>query len=623
MKSSVSIRSICIGLVLIIPNVYFLINNHVYLSGLPTTISLFYNAVICLFLLVAINLLLRYLGIKWFLSRQELITIYSMLAVGSAMSGHDMIQTVVPALTHGYWYATPENEWQSLFWQHLPGWLVIQDTENLAVYYQGESSVYWVGHYKLWFVPVFWWTAFFAALVAVMISINMFLRISWTVDEKLAFPIVRMPLELTEPKGKFFRSKLMWIGFGVAGGIALWNGVCVLNPFLPQIPTRQFEIGQYFTQRPWNAIGWTPMYMLPFAIGIAFLMPLDLSFSIWFFYWFWKILRVMGNILGMRSLPGFPYDGPQTTGAYIMLALLVLWGSRRHLGQIFKSLFSQRFEYNGEYRTALFIGVTGSIFLFVFAYRMGMYWWVIPMYFGIYYIMGISITRVRAQLGPPTHEMFQATPQKVLVDVLGTRRLGVPTLTSFAMLWGFNRGYRAHPMPHVLEGFWLSEQTKASTIRLALAMLLAAILASATAFWSFIEMSYRNGASVNPPWGGFKHLQNWLFYASPPRTLEVSFMGVGAVVTLTLYLLRKRFLWITLHPAAFALTGSTWTLSWLWFSIFLSWLAKRLIIRHGGIKGYRKALPLFMGLLLGDYVIGGIWIVIRWITGTQTYVFWR
>jgi hypothetical protein len=620
-NKTISLRSIVIGIILIIPNVYFLINNHIYLSGLPTTISLFYNVIITLFIIVIINLILSKFAKQWALTQGELLTIYSMLAVGSAVSGHDMLQTVVPALTHGYWYATPENEWQSLFWHFLPKWLMVQDPTKLAVYYQGESSLYWDDHYKLWLTPIIWWTTFFIALVAVMIAINIMVRVSWTVHERLTFPIVRLPYDLTKSDGGFLRSKLMWIGFAIAGGIALWNGIHVLFPTFPQIPTRQFEISQFFPQRPWNAMGWTPVYMLPFAIGMTFLMPLDLSFSIWVFYLFWKILRIFGNVLGMQSLPGFPYDGPQTTGAYIMIAFLALWGSHRHLKNVFHSIFA--IGSGSEYKTALVIGMLGLSWLFIFIYRMGMIWWMIPLYFVIYYIMGISITRIRAQLGPPTHEMFQATPQQIIIDTFGTRRIGVSTLTSFAVLWGFNRGYRAHPMPHILEGFWLGEQARLPIIKLAFAMLIATAVASVTAFWSFIEMSYRNGASVNPPWGGFDNLQNWLFYASSTKVLELSFMGIGAVVAIALQLLRTRFLWMTLHPAAYALTGSTWTLSWLWFSIFLSWLSKRLIIRHGGIKGYRTALPFFMGLLFGDYIIGGLWIVIRLLTGIQTYVFWR
>ena len=621
--SSVTPRAIAIALLLVIPNVYFLINNHVYLSGLPTTISLFYNVVMCVTILTLANLGLKRFRAQWALSQGELLTIYAMLAVGSAMSGHDMLQTVVPTLTHGYWYATPENEWQSLFWRHLPQWLVVQDPTKLGIYYQGESSLYWGDHYKLWLTPIAWWGSFFVALVAVMLAISVFVREAWSVRERLAFPIVQLPFELTKPKATFFKSRLMWLGFAVAGGIAMWNGIHVLYPLLPQIPIRQFEIGQYFTQRPWNAVGWTPIYALPFAIGLAFLMPLDLSFSVWFFYLFWKLQRVLGSALGLRSLPGFPYDAPQTTGAYLTLAVLAVWGSRRHLASVFRRL-TRRHEASGrEYRVALGMGLVGMAWLFLLAQRMGMRWWVVPLYFGLYYVLGLSITRIRAQLGPPTHEMFQATPHQILVDALGTRRLGAPTLTSFAMLWGFNRGYRAHPMPHTLEGLRVGEQVGLPMTRLAIGMLVAAGVASVTAFWAFIEMSYRDGASANPGGGGFNHLQNWLFYASAPRTVELGFLGVGTVVTLCLQFLRTRFLWWTLHPAAYALTGSTWTLGWLWFSIFLSWLCKSLIVRHGGLGGYRSALPFFMGLLFGDYLVGGSWLVLRWITGMQVYVFWR
>ncbi len=62
---------------------------------------------------------------------------------------------------------------------------------------------------------------------------------------------------------------------------------------------------------------------------------------------------------------------------------------------------------------------------------------------------------------------------------------------------------------------------------------------------------------------------------------------------------------------------------WLWFSIFLSWLAKRILLNQGGIGAYRRAAPFFMGLLLGDYLVGGSWIIVRLIFRIETYVFWR
>ena len=84
------------------------------------------------------------------------------------------------------------------------------------------------------------------------------------------------------------------------------NRIHYLVPNFPIFPNRQYEIGALFLQKPWNAIGWTPIYVLPFAIGLAFFTPLDLSFSVWFFYWFWKGVRILGNAVGFYGLPPFP-----------------------------------------------------------------------------------------------------------------------------------------------------------------------------------------------------------------------------------------------------------------------------------------------------------------------------
>jgi len=36
----------------------------------------------------------------------------------------------------------------------------------------------------------------------------------------------------------------------------------------------------------------------------------------------------------------------------------------------------------------------------------------------------------------------------------------------------------------------------------------------------------------------------------------------------------------------------------------VSWCLKKLILQYGGIRAYRKAMPFFIGLLLGDYLSG-------------------
>jgi len=100
-------------------------------------------------------------------------------------------------------------------------------------------------------------------------------------------------------------------------------------------------------------------------------------------------------------------------------------------------------------------------------------------------------------------------------------------------------------------------------------------------------------------------------------------MGVGVGMTLFFRTMRSRFLWWPLHPVGYALGTSEWTVGWLWFSVLIGWFIKSNLLRFGGLKSYRRAVPFFAGLILGDYLVGGGWIIFRLLTGMETYVFWR
>jgi hypothetical protein len=42
-------------------------------------------------------------------------------------------------------------------------------------------------------------------------------------------------------------------------------------------------------------------------------------------------------------------------------------------------------------------------------------------------------------------------------------------------------------------------------------------------------------------------------------------------------------------------------------------------LRYGGIKSYRAALPFFVGLILGDYLIASLWTLLGAATGVTMY----
>jgi len=89
-----------------------------------------------------------------------------------------------------------------------------------------------------------------------------------------------------------------------------------------------------------------------------------------------------------------------------------------------------------------------------------------------------------------------------------------------------------------------------------------------------------------------------------------------------LMFMRERFIWWPLHPIGFAI-GSVWLMDRLWFSIFLAWIIKFMILRYGGPQIYLRSRYFFLGLIVGQYFAAAFWFIIDLFTGvTGNMVFW-
>ena len=168
----VTAKSLIIGLLLIPINCYWVIQSEsVYASGSPACIALFSNVVFTLFILAILNFLVKRFLIHFGFTPAELLTVYVMLCMATAIAGHGFAQILPPLMGHAFRFATPENEWSELFWRHLPGWLTVRDKNVLKGYYEGDSTFYRLDNIKAWSVPLFWWSAFIFAFVFVMFCI--------------------------------------------------------------------------------------------------------------------------------------------------------------------------------------------------------------------------------------------------------------------------------------------------------------------------------------------------------------------------------------------------------------------------------------------------------------------
>jgi hypothetical protein len=70
-----------------------------------------------------------------------------------------------------------------------------------------------------------------------------------------------------------------------------------------------------------------------------------------------------------------------------------------------------------------------------------------------------------------------------------------------------------------------------------------------------------------------------------------------------LAIMRSRFVGWPFHPAGYLVAGC-FGLMRLWLPVFMAWAIKAIILRYGGLRGYRAALPFFIGLVLGEFALG-------------------
>ena len=628
-SSGVTLRSVLLALILIPINCYWIIYTEmVWWAQFPTTMSLFFSVIFNLAVIIPVSLLLGKLSPRLRLNQRELLVIYVMLCMASAVASHDNLQVLIPMIGHPFWFDTPENEWGELFWQYLPDWLTIKDRQVLAGFYEGESNFHTLDHVIPWAKVAAPWIGFVTVLIAVMLCINVILRKQWIEREKLAYPIIQLPLEMTRDHGTtFFKNKTLWLAIGIVVVIDIVNGLNFLYPAVPLIGFRSRDISGLFTEKPWNAIGWTPLSIYPFVVGLGFLMPVDLSFSCWFFYLFRKSQRILGAMIATRGLPGFPYDRQQSLGAYIGLSLFAIWANRRYFIQILRRVFGLRTGIDDSnepmsYRMAVIgaiLGVGALVFFFVNA---GMSVWVAIAAFSIYYALSTGITRMRAESGAPAHDLHFMGPDYMIPAITGARRLGPSNLTMLSFFFSFNRAHRSHPMPHQLEAFKLSERTGLNSKKLVFLMILAVLVGAASSFWAYLYDVYKYGSGGSFAWQPYNRLQQWLSYPPPPDHLAVTFIGLGTFFTFFLMFMRMKFFWWPFHAVGYAVSGADdWCMNWLWASLMISTLAKWIILRQGGIKAHRRAIPFFLGLVLGEFVIGSIWSIIGVSVGIRTFPF--
>ena len=581
-----------------------------------------------------VNPALGFLHRRLALHRRELAAVFIMAMMAAVVPTEGYIEHMIPKIVSGYYYATPENQWTELIHPHMKPWIAPQDPAVVRYFFEGlpaEMPLPW----SAWVRPLFFWTIFFLLLCFVMVCAMVILRRQWVDNERLVYPLVQLPLEMIRERGAdgaarpFFKQPLMWAGFAIPFTIL---GINALHSYYNFVPAIVLQSGISLFR---NTVGVS--FAISFmTLGFSYFVNLQVLAGIWFFFIFVVIHRGIFNVLGIEMHQQLPdYSAPDAItahegmGAMIAFVLFILWIARGHLGDVFKKAFTGDPQVDDSqemlsYRTAVFGMLSGLVALGVCLNMSGLPAWLVPWFLFVVFVLFIGLSRFVAEAGLATIRT-PLYPQAFVTSSVGTTHLDIEGLVALGLSYSWVFKLRIFAMVACANALKIESVVEIGGTRRGLfaAIGLTLVVSLVGSTWFLLDQAYTyGGINLNQMFFG-RHIEGpyatilmWMNNPSGVNWGGWFYTALGAAFMVLLMLARHYFLWWPLNPIGFPV-AITFVGAQIWWSVFLIWVFKNLILKYGGPGIYRGLQPFFLGLILGNVAAGGFWFLVDGITGMQ------
>ena len=593
----------------------------------PAAIFLFFV------LVVLLNPLLKLLHPRLPLQRGELAVAFFLILLANTLSSRGLPAQLLPVITGAYYYATPENGWADIVQPYMPDWPVPQSRDAIWGFYEGDptGAVPWA----IWAAPMLYWAVFGLALFLAMVCLMVIVRRQWVEHERLAYPMVQLPLAMIADDGRgraikpLFRSGLMWLGFAIPFVLASINA---LHNYFVVVPTVSISLGGLSIFRGAVSLG---LNLNLSMVGFSYFVPQNIALGLVFFY---IVNVVQRGLLGMLAWGGkdetmgaySQYTDPiiihQAMGGMIVLVAGSLWVGRHHIGNVLRKALGRTPEVEDadeitSYGVAVWGAVTSFVVMGVWLWQSGIPLPFVPLLLFGAFVGFMTIARVVAQGGVAS--MFPPTngPDFVVANVGGTV-LGTKGMAGMALSYAWSVDTLILLMSACANGLKLvTEISLPHRRRLFGAIVAVIILTLGCVVALTLYLSYQYGAINlsrfyfdNVAQYPYRFMEKSILNPFDPRPSTWAHIGTGAAIMGGLMAAQHRFLWWPIHSLGFPIScvfGS------MWFSVFVAWLIKSTVLKYGGLTLFNRLKPFFLGLILGEAVVAGTWVIIDYITGMQ------
>lgn len=570
--------------------------------------------------LLAARILRRWLPFE----DRELLIGYIVLTATIPIIGFGGLRFIVEGMGYLQYFSEKQPQWLKYlpFVGKLP---VLQDQAAAQGLYMGEMPVPW----RAWTVPIAFWSTYLLALSGIWICLAGLLRRVWVNQERLSFPVAMMPLQVMDKRDDIFRKPLFWIGFAIP---AVLQSLLAIHDWMPSVPAIQMKAFNaaplLFSSPPWNAIRDLNVGFFPMAVGLAYFVPSNISFSCWFFAILVRLFCVVSAVFGVdpagTKASRFPYYEEQASGAWIAFAALMLWRARGHVRSTVTKSTSQA-ERDAIRR--LWIGAGACTALCgVMMYLAGIPTFMAGPVILVYAAYVLTGARVRAEAGGMWTFAPLWSPHDAVQAVSGTGGLTPGAVTSTGYFDLVHVDIRGQSLPYLMEGMDIADKSGIPWRTVLIWVGIGSVTALALGWWSTLSTLYDVGAAtaqanpypINKATIAFNKVDRLVTNSQPIDPAGIWAMAFGAVFTVVLTLAGRGLM--GLNPIGYIL-ANTMTMKSFIVPFFIAWLAKTLVLRYGGNRLYRRSVPLFVGIVLGDVVTQALWALVGQVFRVPIYQF--
>jgi hypothetical protein len=577
------------------------------------------------------------------LTRRELLTVHTAVLVATPLLGSGVLFFVLSIVVGYYYFGHAFTTWET-FLPLIPAWFAPSSESAVDGYFVGGTAVPWAE----WARPLAAWSSFMICLFGARFCLLALVQQQWIRNERLTFPLAEVPLQMVEQKGegeagRLTRNKLFWIGLVAAFLLSFLSNLSRWVPAMPSVPSSLIVMQQQDVG-PLVGVGRLEILLVPWLIALAYIVPKEISFSVWFF-WLAKLAAAAVAIsFGADPMPAdswwahtFPAPFDQVTGAVLVLSAWVLWRARKHLARALRIAVTRQGQDSDadeplSYRWAVIGLLVCLVWMVLFLVLAGCR----PV-FGLFYVavivgLGFSYARICSETAfDPTTGFAQ--------DIV-TTPTGRRGLLPREIIAVFTMGWTYTPFPsqvisvcsmNALTSFKIGDAAGIPLRRLTRLLFGGFLVALGVGAVYMLHALYGIGFSATQAGSG-DVFPGWYFRWSGNEILDslttgeglvgetgsastqwaaMAWWGLGAASVVFIAWMRLRFLWWPFHPVGYVLGLSVLADDGPGQSPFLvAWMVKSLVLRYGGLRLYRETLPIAVGLIVGDVLNRSVWNVI-------------